>query len=166
MILGGGALNAAAAATRIAEKLNAPVFTTTAGKGAIRGDHPLCLRLAALGDPGTMEFLKTCDAILCVGSELSETDFWDTTAIIEKNLIRIDIDPGSLARPHTAEIAILGDARAALEMLEPMLSAARRCCRGIPAGCSVIGCRARHDRQGARRHSRSAAPKTPSSPPT
>ena len=29
---------------------------------------------------------------------------------IEKNLIRIDIDPAVLARPHTAEIAILGDA--------------------------------------------------------
>ncbi len=60
--------------------------------------------------------------MLCVGSELSETDFWDTSAILEQNLIRIDIDPGSLARPHTADIAILGDARAALDQLEPMIN--------------------------------------------
>jgi 5-guanidino-2-oxopentanoate decarboxylase len=120
MILGGGALGAASAATAIAEKLNAPVFTTTAGKGAIRADHPLC-QGARLGYPQTVNFLKSSDAILCVGSELSETDFWDTTAILDQNLIRIDIDPGSLARPHTAEIAILSDARAALEQLEPML---------------------------------------------
>ncbi len=121
MILGGGALNASAAATSIAEKLGAPVFTTTAGKGSIRADHPLC-RGYRLGDPATVAFLKSCDAVLCVGSELSETDFWDTSAILEQNLIRIDIDPGSLARPHTADIAILGDARAALDQLEPMIN--------------------------------------------
>lgn len=122
MILGGGALNASSAATSIAEKLGAPVFTTTAGKGAIRADHPLC-RGYQLGSPAAVEFLRGCDAVLCVGSELSETDFWDTTAILERNLIRIDIDPGSLARPHTAEIAILGDARAALEQLAPKIEA-------------------------------------------
>ena len=120
LILGGGALNASAAATAIAEKLNAPVFTTTAGKGAIRSDHPLS-RGAVLADPKTVALLKDCDAVLCVGSELSETDFWDTTAILEHHLIRIDIDPGSLARPHTADIAILGDAKASLDMLLPLL---------------------------------------------
>ncbi len=118
IILGGGALHAGAAATAIAEKLKAPILTTTAGKGAVRADHPLCVgyRLAREGAPA---LLAKSDAILCAGSELSETDFWysNSDALIDRNLIRIDIDPASLVRPHTAEIAILADAREALEMI-------------------------------------------------
>jgi thiamine pyrophosphate-dependent acetolactate synthase large subunit-like protein len=48
---------------------------------------------------------------------LSETDFWNDDVVIERNLIRIDIDASIMGRPHTAEIAILGDAREALEMI-------------------------------------------------
>ncbi len=118
IILGGGALGAGAEALAIAENLQAPVLTTVAGKGAIPADHPLCMGYR-LGRATAPEFIQKSDCILCVGSELSETDFWNTAFVIDKNLIRIDIDPDSLARPHTAEIAILGDAKAALEAIAP-----------------------------------------------
>jgi 5-guanidino-2-oxopentanoate decarboxylase len=116
IILGGGALHAGAAALAIAEKLKAPVITTTAGKGAVPADHPLCLGYV-MGREGVWEMLGKSDAILCAGSELSETDFWNDTVVIEKNLIRIDIDASVIGRPHAAEIAILGDAREALELI-------------------------------------------------
>jgi len=116
IILGGGALHAGKAAIAIAEKLRAPVLTTTAGKGAVRADHPLCVGYR-LGRTEALPFLAKSDAILCAGSELSETDFWSSDSLIEKNLIRIDIDPASLSRPHTADIAILGDARETLEAI-------------------------------------------------
>ena len=109
LILGGGALAAGKAALAIAEKLNAPILTTVAGKGSVSADHPLCLGYR-LGRPEAVTYINKSDAILCVGSELSETDFWNTDAIIATNLIRVDIDPDSIARPHTAEIAVLGDA--------------------------------------------------------
>ena len=115
IILGGGALDAGAAAIAIAEKLNAPILTTTAGKGAIPEDHLLCMgyRLGFAAAPG---FIRSSDAILCAGSQLSETDFW-AEVVIDKNLIRIDLDADSLARPHTAEIAIQADAKASLEAI-------------------------------------------------
>jgi 5-guanidino-2-oxopentanoate decarboxylase len=116
IILGGGALHAGAAAIAIAEKLKAPVITTTAGKGAVPASHPLCLGYV-MGQESVWDMLGSSDAILCAGSELSETDFWNDAAVIERNLIRIDIDPAVLARPHAAEIAILGDARQALEAI-------------------------------------------------
>ena len=124
IILGGGALHAGAAAIAIAEKLKAPILTTTAGKGAVRADHPLCIGFR-LSRAQALVFLAKSDAILCAGSELSETDFWNSNALIEKNLIRIDIDPASLARPHTAEIAILGDAKEVLEAIASELSERR-----------------------------------------
>ena len=120
IILGGGALDGGAAALAIAEKLNAPILTTTAGKGAVPEDHPLCMGYR-LGLDGAPAFIRSADAILCAGSQLSETDFW-SEVVIDENLIRIDIDPDSLARPHTAEIAINADARAALEAIAEGLS--------------------------------------------
>ena len=120
IILGGGALTASAAATSIAEKLNAPILSTVAGKGAVRADHPLCWGYC-LAQPDVQSALNKSDAILCVGSELSETDFWNTDFIITKNLIRVDLDPESLARPHHAEIAIQADAKSALEQLNNLL---------------------------------------------
>ena len=122
MILGGGAMGAGVDALAIAEKLQAPILTTVAGKGTVPADHPLCMGYR-LGRAAGVNFLRTSDAILCVGTELSETDFWDTDALIDKNLIRIDIDPASLVRPHTAEIAILGDAKAALAAMTPGIAA-------------------------------------------
>ena len=116
IILGGGALHAGQAALAIAEKLKAPIITTTAGKGAVPESHPLCLGYV-MGREACWDMLARSDAILCAGSELSETDFWNDSIVIEKHLIRIDIDPSPMGRPHTADIAILGDARQALEMI-------------------------------------------------
>ena len=116
IILGGGALDCGKAALSIAEKLNAPVLTTTAGKGAISEDHPLAMGYR-MGRLTAVDFIKSSDAILCAGSQLSETDFWQDNIIIDRNLIRIDIDADSLAQPHTAEIAIQADAKATLEAI-------------------------------------------------
>jgi 5-guanidino-2-oxopentanoate decarboxylase len=122
LILGGGALEAGLAAMEIAEKLNAPIYTTVAGKGAVRADHPLCRGYCLLLETAHEE-LRAADGVLAVGTELSETDLWNTSIILENNLIRIDIDPACLARPHTASLAILGDARDSLEAIAPQIKA-------------------------------------------
>ncbi len=132
IVMGGGSLAAGAAATIIAEKLNAPILTTVAGKGVVRADHPLCWGYC-LAQPDVQSALHHSDAILCVGSELSETDFWNTNFIISKNLIRIDIDPESLARPHHAEIAIHADAQLALEQLASLLTKSNSVSQAAPA---------------------------------
>jgi len=131
LLLGGGALHAGVAATTIAERLNAPIMTTTAGKGAVRADHPLCVGYR-LARPAALALLAKSDAILCAGSELSETSFWAPDIVIDKDLIRIDLDPANLVMPHTAEIAILADAKEALELI-----AARVKERGGTASASI-----------------------------
>ena len=109
-------------ALSIAEKLGAPILTTTAGKGAVPAHHPLVWGYM-LAQPEVQNILQQSDCVLAVGSELSETDFWDTQVVIAKNLIRVDIDPAAIARPHTAEIPILGDAKETLEALAPLITA-------------------------------------------
>ncbi len=129
IILGGGALAAGPWALKIAEKLNAPIITTVAGKGAVPANHPLCWG-ARLLLPETQKLLQESDAILCAGSELSETDLWNTSFVITQNMIRIDIDPNALARPHHAEIAILADAAATLQAIASGL-------KGKPAAAQI-----------------------------
>jgi 5-guanidino-2-oxopentanoate decarboxylase len=116
IVLGGGALDAGYAALEIAEKLGAPILTTTAGKGAVPAHHPSCWGYC-LASPEIQKQLAESDCVLAVGTELSETDFWTTEFRLSGNLIRIDIDPSSLARPHAAMLAVLADAEEALTRL-------------------------------------------------
>jgi 5-guanidino-2-oxopentanoate decarboxylase len=122
MVLGGGALDAAGAALKVAEALQAPVLLTAAGKGVIPADHPLVLDYR-LSLEAAQKMLLESDCILAAGTELSETDTWNLNFAIRKNLIRIDLDPEVLARPHAAEIAILGDAAAALAAIGAAMKA-------------------------------------------
>ncbi|WP_337660005.1 5-guanidino-2-oxopentanoate decarboxylase [Anderseniella sp. Alg231-50] len=113
IILGGGARRAGTAAAKIAEKTGAVIFTTIAAKGAIADDHPL-LAGSLLPNPLATKVIMAADAILAVGTELSETDLWYQTFDITTGLIRVDIDPASLARPYPADLPITGDAEAVL----------------------------------------------------
>jgi 5-guanidino-2-oxopentanoate decarboxylase len=116
IILGGGAFGAGDAATRIAEATGAPLLTTTAGKGAVPADHPAHWGYA-LSDPAIQDMLQQSDCILAVGTELSETDFWNGSYRIAAPMIRIDLDPEVLARPHRATRPILADAASTLESI-------------------------------------------------
>ncbi|MGQ0483763.1 MAG: 5-guanidino-2-oxopentanoate decarboxylase [Hyphomicrobiales bacterium] len=126
MILGGGARGASAAAVRIAEALGAVVITSTAGKGMIPESHPLSAGFRLSRD-GAKNLISRSDVVLAVGTELSETDFWDGYRIdaaligFAGKLIRIDIDPSSLVRPHVPSLAILSDAKQAMAAIAARL---------------------------------------------
>ncbi len=120
IILGGGARHSGAAAAEIAEKTGAVIFTTIAAKGAVPDGHPL-LAGALLPNPLATRVIMGADAVLAVGTELSETDLWYQTFDITTGLIRIDIDPASLARPYPADLPITGDAAATLSAISSNL---------------------------------------------
>jgi 5-guanidino-2-oxopentanoate decarboxylase len=121
IILGGGAHEAGREALSIAEKLDCPILTTTAGKGAVPANHPLVWGYC-LGSSDIQDMLAQSDCILAVGTELSETDFWSTSFTLS-NVIRIDLDPAVIARPHTPAHAIISDALAALSVIDKNLKA-------------------------------------------
>jgi 5-guanidino-2-oxopentanoate decarboxylase len=141
LLLGGGAAEAGYAAQKIAEQLGAFVFTTTAGKGIVAEDHPLCLGYRWT-NPAIKELLDESDCILAVGSEISETDAWESPYVLERPIIRIDIDPASLVRPHPSEIAILSDAKPALEAIAAALPSHDSASRRVANEALVAGYRA------------------------
>jgi len=124
ILLGGGAINARVEVIELAEKLGAPVANTVNAKGVIPYSHAL-----AVGGSGSCaairDELKTCDLILAVGTEFSETDydyFYQGDVQLGGKLIRIDIDARQLTRNIRADLAICSDSRYALQAINLALA--------------------------------------------
>jgi acetolactate synthase-1/2/3 large subunit len=121
LLLGGGARAAATEALAVAERLGAPVLTTTNGKGVVPEDHPLSTG-AALHLPGPAALVEECDVLLAVGTELAETDWW-SGAPRARFLVRVDIDAAQLEMNVPADLGLHADARTALAALRDELPA-------------------------------------------
>ena len=120
LLLGGGSKCAAADALAVAGQLQAPVLTTTNGKGIMPEDHPLSVT-AALHLPGAAALVEECDVLLAVGTELAPTDWWNGVPRPEF-LIRFDIDTAQLVQNARPDLPIHADARLGLAQLRSALS--------------------------------------------
>jgi 5-guanidino-2-oxopentanoate decarboxylase len=132
LILGGGASEAGPAAQRIAEHIGAILLTTIAGKGVVPARHPLCLG-ARMAQGQAKKLMQGADLILAVGTEISETDLWEASIDFTGRIIRIDLDPDVLARPHASTLPILADARLALQAISDALPSLDRAQRRFEA---------------------------------
>jgi thiamine pyrophosphate-dependent acetolactate synthase large subunit-like protein len=123
MILGGGAVGAGSEALRLAELLGAPILTTVNGKGSVPADHPLSVG-ARLASALVISALEQADAVLAVGTEFSETDYFFAGRLpdLSKALIRIDIDPAEFVTiQRAAAVELVGDAGEVLGALRAEL---------------------------------------------
>ena len=126
MVLGGGATDAGPAALDLAELLGAPVVSTVNGKGIVPADHPLSLG-ARLTLGAVISELEQSDAVIAVGTEFSETDYFfaPRRPRLGESLIRIDIDPAQFAcADPRAAVELTGDATEVLSSLVARLTAA------------------------------------------
>jgi acetolactate synthase-1/2/3 large subunit len=116
VVAGGGAARAGEQLRAVAEALGAPVVTSTNGRGVLAEDHPLALA-AALHLAPVQEWLRGCDAVLVVGSELAESDAWTTDPLVRGQVVRIDLDPAQDGLAAPAGAMLVGDAAATLAAL-------------------------------------------------
>jgi acetolactate synthase-1/2/3 large subunit len=123
IVAGGGAAGAAEALRGVAERVGAPVITTTNGKGVLPEEHPLALG-ARLNFPSARAWLEGCDVVLAVGTELGESDLWGPPLALGGKLIRVDLDPLQAHANAVAAVAVIGDAAPALAAILDALGAA------------------------------------------
>ena len=121
---GGGAAQASGQVARLAEALEAPVLTTATGKGTLPDTHPLALGAIAAQHPAVWEYLSGCDLVLVVGSKLGPNDTAGRKLPLPGTLIHVDVDPAVMGRSYPAALAIVSDARQALEALLESVEAA------------------------------------------
>lgn len=101
----------------VVELLGCPVLTSMAGRATVRNDHPnYVFGFGPAGDAVRRE----ADVMLVAGSRMGNLDvpydrYWGDPA--DKKLIQIDIDPRNVGVTRPVELAILADARTALEAI-------------------------------------------------
>ncbi len=129
IVIGGGARQAGDAVCQIAEATGAIIFTTIAAKGAVPSGHPLNAG-ASLSNPQARQIVEAADVVLIAGSEAAETDLWARSFDMAGKLIRIDIDPASLARPYPPHLPIIADAAATLAAIASGLAGVKAAATG------------------------------------
>ena len=124
IMVGGGALDASAEITRLAEYLQAPVTAFRSGKGVVSDDSDFSVCM-----PAGYKLWQDADVLIAIGTriELQLMRWGDMmrrfTSIEGKKLIRIDIDPQEFSRV-SADVDVLGDAASATAALLDKLIAA------------------------------------------
>ncbi|WGT27552.1 5-guanidino-2-oxopentanoate decarboxylase [Pseudomonas marginalis] len=119
ILAGGGAIEAAAELTRLAEALGAPVALTINAKGMLPSEHPLLIG-STQSLVATRALVAEADVVLAIGTELAETDYDVTFAggfEIPGALLRIDIDPDQTVRNYPPHLALVADAQIAADAL-------------------------------------------------
>ena len=115
ILVGGGAVKCGQEITFLAETISAPVISTCAGKGVVREDHPLSLG-ARIHFPVVQDYLRKSDLVIALGTEFSPTDFWKRSIDLGKELICVNVDPGSFFNQRTCNIGIEGDVKDVVQM--------------------------------------------------
>ncbi|ATN13511.1 hypothetical protein CRN80_29555 [Pseudomonas sp. FDAARGOS_380] len=119
ILAGGGAIDAAAELTHLAEALGAPVALTINAKGLLPAAHPLLIG-STQTLLATRALVAEADVVLAIGTELAETDYDVTFAggfDIPGALLRVDIDPDQTVRNYPPQVALVADARIAAQAL-------------------------------------------------
>jgi len=119
---GGGVIiaDAAEALVELAEYLQVPVSPTYMGKGSIPEDHPLFAGIVGLQTNqrhANAVFLES-DLVVGVGNRWAERHTGDLpTYRAERKFVHIDIDPRQIGRVFQPHLAVVSDARLALEAM-------------------------------------------------
>jgi len=123
---GGGVVRSGGFAdlARLAELLDAPVFSTVLGKGALPSDHPLSAGEGLL-HPAAVELRTECDVMLAVGTGFGQLETVNWRLPMPPTLIQVDVDPGAIGLNYPVQDSIVGDARMVLEALCETVSGRR-----------------------------------------
>jgi 5-guanidino-2-oxopentanoate decarboxylase len=116
MIVGGGAQQASAEVTALAERLNCGVIASNAGKGVVADSNPLSLG-GGIISPAVHAYLAKAEVVLAIGTEIAEADSFIYDLPVNGKVIRIDIDPARFSDAFPASVAIQGDSRSACAQL-------------------------------------------------
>jgi len=119
VILAGGGIalsGASEALQAFAEQIDAPIITTSNGKGAIRDDHPLHLGNLLMTGP-VIKALQEADLMIAVGTRFQAGVQGRNIAVPLPKLVHIDADPRTINLNYPAAAAVVGDAALSLTAL-------------------------------------------------
>ena len=98
----------------------APIIKALLGKAAVPDDSPYTTGgIGLLGTKPSQDALEECDTLLIVGSSFPYIEFMPRPG--KARGVQIDLDPKRIGLRYPVEFGLVGDCRAALEELLPLL---------------------------------------------
>jgi 3D-(3,5/4)-trihydroxycyclohexane-1,2-dione acylhydrolase (decyclizing) len=128
VVAGGGVIYSEAtdALRRFVEATGIAVGETQAGKGALPEPHPLTLGgFGATGTRAANRLARDADLVIVIGSRLSDFTTASKTAFQHQRVRFITINVAELDAGKHAALPLVGDARAVLEELLPLVAGHR-----------------------------------------
>jgi pyruvate dehydrogenase (quinone) len=120
MLVGAGALGAAAEVKEVAELLGAGVAKALLGKAVLPDDLPYVTgSIGLLGTKPSWDMMMQCDTLLMVGSSFPYSEFLPEGG--QARGVQIDISPRLLSLRYPMEVPLCGDSKATLRALIPLL---------------------------------------------
>jgi pyruvate dehydrogenase (quinone) len=121
MLVGAGALHATDEVVETAERLGAGVAKALLGKAAVPDDLPFVTgSIGLLGTKPSWDMMQSCDTLLMVGSSFPYSEFLPKEG--QARGVQIDIDGRMLGMRYPMELNLVGDSRATLRALLPLLA--------------------------------------------
>jgi pyruvate dehydrogenase (quinone) len=120
ILAGRGALHATDELEQLAEALGAPIVKALLGKAAVPDDSPYTTGgIGLLGTKPSQEALEECDTLLIAGSSFPYIEFFPKPG--QARGVQIDLDPLRIGLRYPVEVGLIGDSRATLRELLPLL---------------------------------------------
>ena len=120
ILVGRGCLGAGEEVEKLAELLGGPVIKALLGKAVI-SDHSQYTTggIGLLGTAPSQDAMTECDTLLLIGTSFPYMDFYPKPG--KAKCVQIDIDPTRIGLRHPANVGLVGDCKAVLQDLLPLL---------------------------------------------
>ena len=120
ILAGAGALHATDELIHTAERLGAGIAKALLGKAAVPDDLPFVTgAIGVLGTRPSSRMMEDCDTLLMVGSSFPYAEFLPPEG--QARCVQIDTDPRAIGLRYPTELGLVGDSRATLAALLPLL---------------------------------------------
>lgn len=120
ILIGQGARAAAAEVLEVAELTGAGIAKALLGKDVLSDELPFVTgSIGLLGTRPSYELMRDCDTLLIVGSNFPYSQFLPD--FDQARAVQIDIDGALIGMRYPTEVNLVGDAKATLRQLIPLL---------------------------------------------
>ena len=121
ILVGQGALGAADEVVQVAELLGAGVAKALLGRAVLPDDLPFVTGpIGLLGSKPSYELMQGCDTLFMVGTSFPYSEWLPEEG--QAKCVEIDIDPRMIGIRYPVDVHLVGDAKATLAELIPLLS--------------------------------------------
>ncbi|MGA7156462.1 MAG: thiamine pyrophosphate-dependent enzyme [Acidobacteriaceae bacterium] len=122
ILAGRGAMHCKEELAQLAETVGGPVVKALLGKGVLPDRSPYTTGgIGLLGTAPSVDAMEECDTFIMIGSSYPYIEFLPKPG--QARCVQIELDPTRIGLRHPVDVGLVGDAKAILSALLPMLKA-------------------------------------------